>query len=93
MFGIVSLLAVGCQIKVEDSSSIVPTYTITWKNYDGSVLEVDEEVTEGATPSFDGINPAKAETDQYSYTWTGWTPELSPVNADALLLYKQWLEE
>ena len=83
IFGIVSLLAVGCQIKVEDSSSAVPTYTVTWKNYDGSVLEIDEEVTEGATPSFDGINPAKAETDQYSYTWTGWTPELSPVNADA----------
>ena len=83
LLGIVSLLAVGCQIKVESSSvAPIPTYTVTWKNYDGAVLEVDEEIAEGTTPTFDGLDPAREETNQYSYTWTGWTPELSPVNGD-----------
>ena len=34
-------------------------YTVTWLNYDGSVLEVDEEVLEFALPTYDGETPLK----------------------------------
>ena len=65
------------------SSSEIKKYTITWKNYDGSVLEVDENVLEGITPTYDGLTPVKASDAQYSYTFKGWTPEVAAVNGDA----------
>ena len=54
------------------------TYTITWKNYDGTILEIDNEVSYGATPTYDGVTPVKESDGGYNYTFAGWTPELEP---------------
>ena len=61
----------------------VNTYTVTWKNYDGSVLETDENVPYGTTPTFDGAEPVRASTDQYTYSFKGWDPAVSTVTGDA----------
>ena len=50
----------------------LPTYTVTWKNYDGFVLETDADVAEGATPEYNGTVPTKADDDQYTYEFAGW---------------------
>lgn len=61
-----------------DDSSINAenTYTITWKNYDGSILEIDEKVKEGVVPTYDGATPTKEEDEDFTYTFSGWEPEI-----------------
>ncbi len=59
-----------------------PTYTVTWKNADGTVLETDAGVPKGTVPTYDGPKPQKAATDQYSYSFRGWTPAVQPASKD-----------
>lgn len=64
-------------------NSIANTYTIIWKNGD-DVLETDENVTYGTTPSYDGATPVSPdESVQYTYPFTGWTPSVVSVTENA----------
>ena len=58
------------------------TYTVTWLNYDGSVLETDSDVKYGTMPSYDSSTPSRSSSGKTSYVFTGWSPSLSPVYAD-----------
>lgn len=51
--------------------------TITWKNYDGTILEVDSKVPYGSMPSYDGEAPIREADEKYSYSFSGWDPNLS----------------
>jgi hypothetical protein len=62
---------------------VVNTYTVTWFNDDGSVVHTDIEVPYGTLPVFDGKEPTKDRTAQYTYIFNGWTPEIVPVTGDA----------
>ncbi len=59
------------------------TYKVTWLNADGTVLEIDREVAVGTMPVYDGVEPTKASDSDYTYTFTGWDPEVVPVTGDA----------
>lgn len=59
------------------------TYTVTWKNYDGTVLETDAAVAVGTTPTYNGSTPTKASTSNQSFTFTGWTPAVASVTGNA----------
>jgi len=59
------------------------TYTITWKNDDGTTLETDENVPYGTTPSYDGEEPTKTATAKHSYDFNGWNPAITTVTGDA----------
>ena len=67
---------------VPENPSSENRFTVTWKNYDGAVLEVDNDVIEGTMPTYDGATPERAEDDFYTYTWSGWEPEVYAVSKD-----------
>lgn len=56
------------------------TYTVTWKN--GDIVLGTDQVEQGALPTYDGATPTKEATAEFSYTFKGWTPEISAVTGD-----------
>ena len=63
-------------------NKIANKYTVTWVNYDGTVLETDGNVEYNSTPHYDGATPERAAETGHTYEFKGWTPEISPVTGD-----------
>jgi hypothetical protein len=53
------------------------TYTVTWKNADGTTLETDTNVPYGTTPTYNGATPT-----YNGQTSRGWTPAVSAVTGN-----------
>lgn len=63
-------------------SQTVNTYTVTWKNYDGSVLDV-ETYSYGSTPSYKGEEPTKPQSGDCFYVFAQWNKAITRVTENA----------
>lgn len=66
------------------SSCQEETYTITWKNFDEEILEIDANVTKGSTPTYDGATPTRKSSFDTVYSFSSWSPEVVSVSKDAV---------
>ena len=58
-----------------------PRFTVTWQNYDGTVL-AQKEVREGVVPRYTGVMPIKPAVNGKFYNFIGWSPELTAVTSN-----------
>ena len=56
------------------------SYTITWQDENGSLID-QTTVEYGVVPTH--AEPTKEATEEYTYTFTGWTPAVVAVTGDA----------
>ena len=78
-------------LNASGEAQIVSTHTVTWKNWNGDVLETDENVAAGSTPTYNGATPVRPEDMNATYTFSAWDDdtttyligqELPPVTGD-----------
>ena len=64
-----------------NASPIEIEYTVTFKNYDGTILST-QKVLSGEVPVYEGSTPVRESDGEYNYTFNGWLPELGPVTGN-----------
>ncbi len=79
IYTIISLNICLCSCQNVESSEYIEEYTVIWQNDNGDILEIDRNVQEGTIPNFSGAVPVKERTNQYSYTFAKWEPEIGKI--------------
>jgi len=76
--------AVETNENIESVSNDTAGYTVKWLNYDGAVLEIDNNVAKNSFPHFDDKIPARKQNGNVYYIFAGWKPEISKVTNDII---------
>ena len=58
-------------------------YTVIWLNYDGTEIYRDRDVPFGQVPAYEGPEPTRPATAEYTYTFKGWEPKIVALTGDA----------
>ena len=74
--------ATSSESSITSSELVTVTYTVTWQNFDETVLKVDY-FEEGEFPVYSGATPTKPATSETYFVFSGWTPSLAVVTSDA----------
>ena len=57
-------------------------FKVIWKNYNGEVLEIDENLEYGTIPTYNGLEPQRPNEETNIYRFKGWIPEVQAVDSD-----------
>lgn len=79
VYTILSLSVCLCSCQNIDSNEYIEEYTVIWQNDNGDILEIERHIKEGDVPIFSGATPIKESTNQYSYTFAKWEPEIGKI--------------
>ena len=63
---------------------VAEKYTVTFKNYDGTVLQTVQDVNYGDEVTYEGETPTKPGHDRYTYAFDGWDQSLV-ITGDTVL--------
>jgi hypothetical protein len=63
-------------------TTVINSYTVTWANFDGTVLEKDYTVPYGTTVHYQGNTPTRSEDTGYTYAFSSWSPEVGVITGD-----------
>ena len=72
----------GCANSVKSLFTEWQGFKVYWKNYDGSILEIDTIKSSLDLPKYDGKEPVKPTDDAATYKFAGWDKEIKPVWGD-----------
>jgi len=70
-------------VRVAQFSETQIKYTVTFKNYDGTLL-YEAYASSGDTVTYGGVTPTKPEDDLYTYTFSGWDHSLENISEDLI---------
>ena len=82
MFSLITLALTSCDSSSISIDNTTKDITVTWVNYDNTILEIDNNVEYGSLPSYDGETPKRESDDQYTYVFDSWTPKIEKVKND-----------
>lgn len=57
-------------------------YRIIFKNYNGDILQ-NQNVRTNTMPEYTGETPVKSSDEKYTYTFSGWSPQITAVSDEA----------
>lgn len=69
-------------------TATVRKYTVTWKNYNGTTLEVDVLVPYGTVPTYNSAEPVYSGEEADDYVFNGWTPTVVAITGDTTYIAK-----
>ena len=72
----------GEQTYVAQFDTITNKYAIRFVDWDGDTELFRDSVEYGVMPTYQGETPARAATDEFTYSFKGWTPEIMAVTGD-----------
>ncbi len=77
-------LASEVQQAVDELCATFLKYTIIWKDAEGNVLQTDEEVPYGTTPTYNGDTPTTTLGTVEEFLFIGWNPEVDSADSDVV---------
>ncbi len=82
---LLTVLFLTCILSFVACSGLIPAYKVSFVDYDGTLL-YEVPVKQGETPVFEGEEPSREATAEYTYTFVGWDKVIAPVSG--IVTYK-----
>ena len=78
---------IGSSTSNSSVGSVVNTYTVSFLNYDNSLL-YRTTVEEGMPAIYEADTPTRPETDEYRYEFIGWDKDLNSIKKNVATIAK-----